>query len=94
MDTQYFPQFIRLTFPDAPFVPNEQLIEFGNDFKEYLEKEYKGKEEILAKIWDISPQSVIKHQMQNTIGHMNGYHAALVYKFTQFTSELEKQTNQ
>jgi len=53
MDTQYFPHFIRKNYPKIEG-DNKDFIEIGEDFKKYLLETFKGKEDKLEKIWNIS----------------------------------------
>ena len=81
MDTQYFPHFIRANF-DHFEITNEDAIEIGDSFKEYLLEKFQGKEDKLEPIWDISPLTVIKNDGRPDKVH--GYHPALLVHFTNF----------
>jgi hypothetical protein len=91
MDVQYFPHFIRKNFPEAPGT-NEQLIEIGKEFKAYLEETFKGKEDKLVEIWNISPMKVImnsEHPLK-----VNGYDPVFVFHFTEFVEKIKKELNE
>jgi len=88
MDLQYFPHFIRKNFPDAPGT-NEQLIEIGKEFKAYLLETFKGKEDKLEAIWDISPMKVIMNSYHPF--KVNGYEPALLIHWDLFIQKMKKE---
>lgn len=88
MDTQYFPHFIRANFEKIPGT-NEQFIQIGKDFKKYLLETFKGKEDKLNEIWDISPMKVILAQDHPL--KVNGYEPVLVYHFTLFIEKMKEE---
>lgn len=90
MELNFFPHFVRGNFPSAANFSNEDLKEIGSDFKAYLLEIYIDDRDKLQKIWDINPASVVINQVQNTIGYVNGYHAAFVYHFTDFVEKMKK----
>ena len=59
MDLQYFPHFIRKNYPEIADITNEEINEIGLQFKEYLKEIYKGEQDKLDKVWDISPMKVV-----------------------------------
>lgn len=88
MDLTYFPHFFRKNFPNIP-ISNEDCISIGKDFKAYLLETFKGKEDKLEEIWDISPMKVIMngdHPLKT-----NGYEPALVLHFTLFVEQMKKE---
>lgn len=88
MDLQYFPHFIRKNFPEVPGT-NEQFIEIGEEFKAYLEETFKGKEDKLVDIWDISPLAVIGNS--EAPFKINGYHPALIIHWHAFIEKMQKE---
>jgi len=88
MDLNYFPHFIRKNFPEVPGT-NEQFIEIGKEFKAYLLETYKGKEDKLEKVWDISPMNVIKND--GAPFRVNGYEPALLVHWSLFIEKMQKE---
>ena len=88
MDLNYFPHFIRKNFPEVPGT-NEQFIEIGKEFKAYLSETYKGKEDKLEKIWDISPMNVIKND--GLPFRVNGYEPALLVHWSLCIEKMQKE---
>lgn len=81
MKTQFFPQFIRMNYPDFE-ISNEDAIDLGDEFKKYLLDKFKGEEHKLEQWWDIEPINVIlnvDHPLK-----MNGYEPVLIYHFGEF----------
>lgn len=88
MDVQYFPHFIRKNFPGVPGT-NEQFIEIGEEFKTYLLEVYKGKEDKLEEVWDISPMTVIKNDGRPF--KVNGYEPALFIHWDNFIEKMKNE---
>ena len=84
MDLKYFPQFIRKNYPQVADASNEDLMEIGKDFKNYLQSMLDGKEDKLASIWDINPKTVIRNECSRF--KVNGYNPALLIHFDDFIS--------
>lgn len=85
MKTEYFPHFLRCQYPGID-ISNEEAFEIGNEFKQYL-VDKKLKPDILEKIWDISPLTIIKnlhHPLK-----IKGYDPAFVLHFTQFAEIMK-----
>jgi len=91
MDLQYFPHFIRKNFPEVPGT-NEQFIEIGKEFKAYLEETFKGKEDKLVAIWDISPLKVIMNSDHPL--KVNGYEPALLIHWDLFIQKMKNEINE
>ena len=88
MNTEFFPHFCRVNFPEISNESNELLIELGNHFKSYLEEKFKDNMDKLDSIWNIDMLNVIMQQ-----GHplrINGYHPALLIHFQQFVEKVKK----
>lgn len=97
MELKYFQNFFRANYPneynyheDVDAV-NEALAEVGIEFKKYLEKKFKGKQEKLNSIWGISPIDVIPN-MHHPF-YTNGYNPALIILFDEFCSEMKQRYN-
>jgi hypothetical protein len=58
MNLEFFPHFIRANYKSLADETNEQLIEFGKEFKSYLEKKFSGKMDRLKPIWDIEKRTI------------------------------------
>ena len=84
MNTQYFPHFIRMIYPNVP-MNNEDAIEIGDRFKNYLENKFADDMNKLQDIWDINPITIIKN-MGSPL-KTNGYHPAFVFHFTDFCKQ-------
>ena len=86
MDLQYFPHFVRRNFPYIQ-ISNEDAIQVGENFKEYLLETYKGKEDELERIWDITPLSILRNSFNMDIFNprtVNGFSPALLLQFDKF----------
>ena len=88
MDTQWFPHFLRKNYPKIE-VTNEEAIEIGEEFKEYLQEVFKDEESKLNEIWDISPKKVIFNQDHPF--KVNGYDPVLIIHFDLFVQKMKKQ---
>ena len=95
MNLDYFPNFIRSIFkePEIQNMPNEEMEELGIAFKSYPEENFKGKEDKLELIWDISPKSVIKRIATDPFA-MNGYSPGLILHFTEFVRKNKEETDE
>ena len=89
MNLEFFPQFFRTTYPMVD-ATNEEMMEIGKEFKEYLQKKFEGKEEILKPIWDIDAKTVIMNQVNKVPFTMKGYNPALIIHFGEFAKEQSK----
>jgi hypothetical protein len=89
MDLRYFPHFIRKNFPEVPGT-NEQFIEIGKEFKDYLIEIFKGKEDKLESIWDISPMNVIMNE--NHPLRVNGYDPVLLIHWDLFIQKMKEES--
>ena len=87
MDTQFFPHFIRRNYPKIDGT-NEDFIEIGTEFKKYLLQTFKGKEDKLEKIWNISPMKVIMESDHPF--KVNGYEPALIIHFDLFVQKMKE----
>ena len=86
MDLEYFPHFIRKNFPEYSET-DEQFIEIGKEFKTYLLKMFKGEEDKLESIWDISPKTIIIND-GNPL-KINGYEPILLIYWLLFIKLLK-----
>ena len=86
MKTEFFPNFLRAQYPHVD-IENKEAIEIGEKFKQYLKEKFKGEEEKLNTIWNISPIKIIINM--NHPLKMKGYEPAFIYHFTEFI-EKEK----
>jgi hypothetical protein len=90
MQIEHFPLFIAKIFPEAyKQGTTEELKEIGVIFQEYLNKKFKGKEDMLKEISDINPINIIEHF--GTPLRPLGYHPALILHMSQFAEEQKEQ---
>lgn len=92
MNLEHFPNFIRANYPMIANESNDTLIEFGEEFKKYLEEKFVNAKEKLEPIWDIDPKTVIMAQVNNDPFKMNGYHPALFIHLNEFVQKSIKET--
>jgi hypothetical protein len=93
MDLQYFPHFIRKNFPYSQ-ISKKDMIKIGEDFKIYLLETFKGKEDLLEKIWDISPLSILRNSFNMDIFNpktINGFNPMLLHHFNKFFEKTVKE---
>ncbi len=92
MDLQYFPHFIRATFPDIHTLEEEEVCEMGREFKAYLRLLFEGQEDKLEELWCIDLWKVIAES--NNPLRAKGYHPELVLHFINFVNENTNETTQ
>jgi hypothetical protein len=81
MNTEYFPDFIRINYPHLE-ITDEQCIVIGEEFKKYLPEKFKHEESKLENFWDINPIRIIMN-----VDHplkVSGYEPALILHFQEF----------
>lgn len=94
MNTQYFPQFIRLNYPVLKYEDNELLIELGDAFKEYLQELFVDKQDKLDDIWNIDPKYVIMNKVNRKPFMVNGYHPAIFIHFDNFVCKMKREAQE
>jgi hypothetical protein len=90
MNLEYFPQFFRINYPKVG-ATNEEIMEIGKEFKDYLKNKFEGKEDKLDPIWNIDAKTVIMNQVRKVPFLMNGYNPALIIHFENFAEEMKNE---
>lgn len=93
MNLKYFPHFIRKNYTDFK-ASNDEIMEVGVEFKEYLQDIFKYSMDKLEPIWNIDAKTVIMNQVNNTPFLVNGYHPALIIHFERFIEKVKKEAKQ
>lgn len=89
MNLEYFPNFMRMNYPEINDATADEIKEIGIEFKKYLEHTFQHNMDKLTEIWAIEPKDIIPN-----IGHpfrTNGYHPALIIHFGNFAKEMAQQ---
>lgn len=95
MNLEYFPHFMKINYPEvAKEATEEDYVEIGQGFKEYLERTFKGKEDKLAPIWDIDAKTVIMNQVNKNPFMVNGYNPGLIIHFDMYVKEQIKKSQE
>lgn len=80
----WFPHFVRINFPKAAGYSNEDLIELGGHFTEYMNENFEA--DFIDRIWPNKITEIIMYADHPF--KTNGYEPALVLHFIQW---IEKQ---
>ncbi len=89
MNLEFFPHFVRMNHKGIDF-NNEELMEVGVQFYEYLKTQFSDKPERLAEMCKIEPKDIIPN-----LGHpfkVNGYDPVLVLKFGDFCKAAQQES--